>query len=195
MSLSTADTDWFLVDLIGTLSGTARCPLPNAQRSPAGPQQHHGHLHTTAHRVGGWIYPPRTGQTRRVYTNGTTLIGEALRVVEAETSLDLSSGYTVGNHDVALFKVPAVFDVDRVEDPMHHGHQRRTITLSAGASGSYNQLIDAQTGIASAGDVAGLDTTFAGAVHRPTRRPLLVSADPHAAHRRGYRHAHRGRCG
>ena len=163
VSLSTADTDWFLVDLIGTLSGDRTVSLPNAQRSLLVRNSTTGTytLRLTG-SAGGFTYLA-PGQTRRVYTNGTTLIGEALRVVEYETSLDLSSGYTVGNHDVALFKVPAAFDVDRVEIRCTTGISGGTITLSAGVSGSYNQLIDAQTGIASAGDVAGLDTTFAGA--------------------------------
>lgn len=154
-----------IVEFTGTLSGDTEVKFPAGfTRSLIVVNNTSG---TYTFRIAGYgsgkaYLAPR--QARRV-TQSTleSLIGEALRVVEYETSLDLSSGYTVGNHDVTLFKIPAAFDVDRVEIRCTTGISGGTITLSAGVSGSYNQLIDAQTGIASAGDVAGLDTTFAGA--------------------------------
>lgn len=162
VSLSTADTDWYLVDLIGTLSGDRTVSLPNAQRSLL---VRNGTAGTYTLRLtgsaGGFTYLA-PGQVRRVYTNGTTLIGEALRVVEFETTVDLSSGYTVGDHDVTLFKVPAAFDVDRVEIRCTTSVATGSAAVSVGVSGSYNQLV-LSTAIATAGDVVGLDTAEAGA--------------------------------
>lgn len=103
------------------------------------------------------------GQARRVaHDSSGVLRGEALRVEEFETTVDLSSGYTIGDHDVTLFKVPAAFDVDRVEIRCTTSVATGSAAVSAGVSGSYNQLV-LSTAIATAGDVVGLDTAEAGA--------------------------------
>lgn len=162
VSLSTSDTEWAYVDLIGALSGDRTVSLPNAQRSLL---VRNGTTGTYTLRLtgsaGGFTYLA-PGQVRRVYTNGTSLVGEALRVEEFETTVDLSSGYTVGDHDVTLFKVPAAFDVDRVEIRCTTSVATGSAAVSVGVSGSYNQLV-LSTAIATAGDVVGLDTAEAGA--------------------------------
>lgn len=181
VSLSASDVATGHVSLTGTLSGDTTATLPSGARSLWVTNGTSGTytLKLAGNSSGAAYVAP--GQTRCIVQDGSGVLrGEALRVVEYETSLSLSSGYTVGNHDTALFKIPAAFDVDRVEVRCTTSLSGGTATVSVGVSSAYDQIVEA-TAIASAGDVVGLATDEAGsdftgaiAAHYSTAQTITI---------------------
>lgn len=162
VSLSEANVATGHVSLTGTLSADSTVTMPTGTRSCVFTNSTSGTytLKIAGYSSGSCYLAP--GQTRRVVHVAGVLRGEALRVVEYETTVDLSSGYTVGDHDTVLLKIPAAFDVDRVEIRCTSSVGTGNAAVSVGVSGSYNQLV-LSTAIATAGDVVGLATAEAGA--------------------------------
>lgn len=171
VSLATTDTDTGVVDLTGSLSGDRTVTLPSEDRALWVRNSTTGaytlNLNSTV-----YLAP---GQTKRVVTHSTSVLGEGLDVLEFKTTLDLASGYTVGTHDVTLFKTPAATAIDRVEIRCSETVASGTITVAVGVSGSYDQLVTA-TAIGTAGDVVGLDASHAGSDFSGKIAALYTSA-------------------
>lgn len=157
-TLSQADTQYGVVEFTGALTGDKTISLPSETRTNLFVNSTTGDYTL---KVGSNVYL-LPGQSKRIASIvGAGLYGEGLNVLELNTLLDLSSGYTVGTHDVTLCTIPAATAIDRVEIRCNSGLSSGTATVAVGVSGSYNQLIVA-TACNTAGDVVGLDTSHAG---------------------------------
>jgi hypothetical protein len=171
-SISSSSTAYGTVNFTGALSGDRTLTLPTESRTNLFVNSTTG-AYTLKIGDGIYLLP---GQARRLTNNGSSeTYGEGLNVLEFNTFLDLSSGYTVATHDVTLAAIPAATAIDRVEVRCNGGLSGGTITVAVGVSGSYDQLVVA-TACSTSGTVVGLDTSHAGSDFTGKVAALYTSA-------------------